>query len=155
MAEREPDFLYVAWIGAAPERVWEAITSAAFTTRYFFGRSIESDWKTGSPWRLVMADGRTDCEGVVLAAEPPHRLELSWRVVWVEALRELEPTRVIWLIEPGGEVTRLTVAEYHPPCLDPTFREGGRRGWPMILSGLKTLLETGRSLPIEVPEPPG
>lgn len=154
MAEAKPGFVYVTYIAASAEKVWEAITASAFTTRYFFGRSIESDWKTGSPWRLVKPDGQIDVEGEILLAEPPHRLHVSWRVVWVEAMKDLPETKVTWEIEPVGDACRLTVSEFHSGPVPEQFLEGGRRGWPMILAGLKTLLETGKPLDLPTPGPP-
>jgi uncharacterized protein YndB with AHSA1/START domain len=150
----KPGFVYVTYIAAPAEKVWEAITASAFTTRYFFGRSIESDWKAGSPWRLVKPDGESDVEGKVLVAEPPHRLHVSWRVVWIPEMASLPETRVTWEIEPVGEVCRLTVSEFHGGPIPEQYLEGGRRGWPMILAGLKTLLETGKPLELPTPKAP-
>ncbi len=149
----KPGFVYVTYIAAPAEKIWEAITTSAFTMRYFFGRSIESDWRTGSPWRLIKPDGASDVEGTVLLAEPPHRLHVSWRVA-AEAMKDLPETKVTWEIEPVGEACRLTVCEFHGGPIPEQYLEGGRRGWPMILAGLKTLLETGKPLQLPTPQPP-
>jgi uncharacterized protein YndB with AHSA1/START domain len=144
--------LYVTYIAAAPERVWEALTSAAFTERYFFGRRVESSWQPGAGWLLRMPDGGVDVAGKVLEADPPRRLSLSWRV---EAMPDVPECIVTYTIEPvGTEMVRLTMEEAHPTPIPAQLLQGGRRGWPMILSGLKTLLETGRSLPLPIPQPP-
>ncbi|HSU16510.1 SRPBCC family protein [Longimicrobium sp.] len=146
--------VYVTYIAATAERVWEALTSPEHTERYFFGRRIESDWKEGSTWTLWMPDGRADVSGRVLRAERPRVLSVSWRVEWIEELRDLPESIVTYTIEPLGDVVRLTMEEAHPTPIPEELLEGGRQGWPMILSGLKTLLETGRALNLAVPEPP-
>jgi uncharacterized protein YndB with AHSA1/START domain len=151
----KPVFLYVTYIAVPPQMVWEAITTSAFTTRFFFGRSVESDWKQGSPWTLRMPDGRPDVEGRVVVSEPPHRLHLTWRVVWIPEMADLPETLVTWEIEAVGEVSRLTVCEFHGGPMEEKYLEGGRKGWPMILSGLKTLLETGKALDLATPGAPG
>jgi uncharacterized protein YndB with AHSA1/START domain len=145
--------VYVIYIAAAPERVWAALTSSEFTTQYFFGRSVESDWKKGSPWILRMPDGRVDVKGEVRDSDPPHRLAVSWNVDWIEP----KPPEcvVTYEIEPvGDDLVRLTMTEAHPTPIPAPFLEGGRKGWPMILSGLKSLLETGRAPNIPIPQPP-
>ena len=142
-----PDTVYVTYIVSTPEKVWAALTSSDFTRQYFFGRSVESDWKTGSPWILRMPDGRVDTQGRVLEADPPRRLSLTWHVEWVEEFRDLPEAIVTYDIEKVGEAVRLTMTESHPEPIDEKYLEGGRSGWPFILSGLKSLLETGRPLP--------
>jgi uncharacterized protein YndB with AHSA1/START domain len=146
--------VYVTYIAATPERVWDALTSAEYTERYFFGRRIESDWREGSAWTLRMPDGRADVSGRVLRADPPRVLSLSWRVEWSEEMRALPECVVTYTLEPAGTLVRLTMEEAHPTPIPDELLEGGRRGWPMILSGLKTLLETGRPLDLPVPAPP-
>jgi len=145
--------VYVIYIAAAPEKVWEALTSSEFTTKYFFGRSVESEWKQGSPWILRMPDGRVDVKGEVRESDPPRKLMVTWNVDWLEP--KLPECIVSYEIEPVGEnLVRLTMTEAHPTPIPAHLLEGGRKGWPMILSGLKSLLETGRALAIPVPRPP-
>jgi uncharacterized protein YndB with AHSA1/START domain len=108
---------------------------------------MESDWKVGSPWKLLMEDGRIDCQGRVLESVRSQRLSITWHVEWLEEFRKLPEAKVVYQIEALGEVVRLTVSEFHDPSLDEKYKAGGRKGWPMILSGLKTLLETGHPLP--------
>ena len=141
---------YVTYIAGTPDKVWAALTSSEFTTQYFFGRTIESDWRTGSPWLLRKPDGSTDVGGVVRISEPLRRLELTWVVAWMD----LPEAIVRYDIEDLGGVVRLSTTESHPTPIPAHLLEGGRRGWPMILSGLKTLLETGKPLGIPTPQPP-
>ncbi len=146
--------IYVTYIAAAPERVWSALTSSELTTRYFFGRTVESDWKKGSPWRLRKPDGTIDVQGEVRESDPPRKLVVSWNVAGNEQFKDLPECIVTYEIEPSGEgVVRLTMTEAHPTPIPAFLLEGGRRGWPIILSGLKSLLETGKSLAIATPQP--
>jgi uncharacterized protein YndB with AHSA1/START domain len=153
-AEMKPNIVYIIYIRARPEQVWDALTRSDFTRRFFFGRTVESDWQVGSPWLLRMPDGRVDVQGEVLEADRPRRLKLSWTVMWNEAMARLPPTHITYDIEPSGETVKLTMTQANDIELEPQFLEGGRQGWPMILSGLKTLLETGEALAIPTPQPP-
>jgi uncharacterized protein YndB with AHSA1/START domain len=145
--------VYVTYIATTPEKLWAALTSSAFTRQYFFSRSVESDWTTGSPWILRMPDGRVDVTGEVSESDKPRKLAVSWNVA--RAPEKLPEAVVSYEIEPVGDgVVRLTMTEAHPTPIPAYLLEGGRRGWPMILSGLKSLLETGKPLNIPVPQPP-
>jgi uncharacterized protein YndB with AHSA1/START domain len=155
MMTEKPSSVFVTYIVTTAEKLWEALTSGEFTKQYFFGRRMESDWEVGSPWNLMMEDDRIDCQGKVLESDPPRRLALTWHVEWMEELRRLPEAVVTFQIDSLGNVVRLTVSEFHPEGIDEKYVEGGRRGWPIILSGLKTLLETGHSLPkFELPDMP-
>jgi uncharacterized protein YndB with AHSA1/START domain len=147
--------IYVTYIASTPQKVWEALTSPEFTVRYFFGRNVESAWKQGSPWMLRRPDGTVDVRGVVRESDPPHRLVISWNVDGPVEFKSLPEAIVSYEIEAVGEgVVRLTMTEAHPTPIPAYLLEGGRKGWPMILSGLKSLLETGKPLSIPVPQPP-
>ncbi|MFJ5381372.1 SRPBCC family protein [Cupriavidus sp. CER94] len=150
-----PQTVVVTYIAATAEQVWQALTDPVLSVKYFFGRRVESDWQVGSPFVLRMDDGKVDSQGVVLAAEPPYRLSVTWRVEWLEAFRQLPEVVVTWQIDAlGDQAVRLTVSERHQEPVDEQILQGGRNGWPLILAGLKTLLETGRPLNVEAPKPP-
>jgi uncharacterized protein YndB with AHSA1/START domain len=140
---------YVIYIATAPEKLWTALTNGEFTRRYFFGRSVESSWKVGLPVKYWQQDGTLDVSGRVLVCDPPRFVSFTWHVEWLEEFRKLPETVVTFRLDPLGEnnVVRLTLEEFHPVAIDPKYLEGGRRGWPIILSGLKSLLETGQPLP--------
>jgi uncharacterized protein YndB with AHSA1/START domain len=146
--------VYVTYIATTPERCWAALISSDFTTQYFFGRTVESDWKSGSEWILRMPDGRVDVKGRVVESDPPRKLVVTWNIGWIEELKKLPEAIVTYEIEPMGEVVRLTMTESHPTPIPDHMLEGGRRGWPVILCGLKSLLETGRVPKIPAPQPP-
>jgi uncharacterized protein YndB with AHSA1/START domain len=148
-----PDLVYVTFIRSTPQKVWDALTQSAFTKQFFFGRTIESDWMQGSPWRLVMEDGRTDVEGEVLDSDPPRRLKLSWKVDWIEEARALEPAIVSYDIEQAGDAVKLTLTQHNPGPVPRKFVEAGKQGWAAILSSLKSLLETGEALVIKMGAP--
>ncbi|MBI2487128.1 MAG: SRPBCC domain-containing protein [Deltaproteobacteria bacterium] len=84
----------------------------------------------------------------MLECDPPRRLSVTWHLEWLEEYRHNLPEAIVTFeLDPLGDVVRLTMSEFHPEPIEDKYLEGGRRGWPLILSGLKSLLETGRALP--------
>ena len=139
-------FVYVTYIRTTPEKLWEALTTSEFMKKYWFGMNIETDWKTGSPWRLVFPDGRVADIGEIVEIEKPRRLVLKWRHQFRPELHEEGYTRCVMEIEPAGEVVKLAIThEIDKP--DSKLIGAVSIGWPKILSSLKTLLETGAALP--------
>ena len=135
-------FVYVTYILSTPEKVWTALTDAELTAKYW-ERCNHSDWKVGSPWSHGFAGQAPDVVGEVLEADPPRRLVTSWSPA-EHADNPERRSRVTYEIEPLGEKVRLTVT--HVDLTEEGFR-GVSRGWPAVLSNLKTFLETGRTLP--------
>ena len=127
--------VFEIYIKTTPERLWEAITDGEIRQRYNFGVGIDSDWAPGAPGPLG--------EGVNLEVDPPRRLVQSMTALWSDDVKSEGTSRVTWEIEPVGDSCRLTVTHDQ-------LREGANDqlygGWPMILSGLKTYLETGEQL---------
>jgi uncharacterized protein YndB with AHSA1/START domain len=142
----KPDYVYVTYIETSAEKLWHALTSGDFTERYWFGYRATSDWKVGSPFRLVK-DGRNAVEGEVLVVEPPNRLVYSWDVVKDGAARE-QTSLVTFDIEPRGRIVKLTVTHDN---LGPNTLRDISGGWPMVIASLKSFLETGRELPADLP----
>ena len=143
--ETKPSHVYSVFIRTTPERVWEGITSSKFTTQYYYSSTVESDWKPGSPMAYRI-DGEPQILGEVVESDPPHKLVTTFAAKWDEEVAADEPTRLTWEIEPAGPgVTKLTVVHEGFDGETATYREISG-GWPLILSGLKTLLETGRPL---------
>jgi uncharacterized protein YndB with AHSA1/START domain len=149
-----PGSVFVTYIATTPEKLWEALTSAEFSRQYFFGRAITVEPNVGGTFALLMDDGKVDSGGRVLVYDKPKRFAVTWRVEWLPDFRDLPEGIVIFDLAPSGETVRLTVSEIHDPALPEMFKQGGRSGWPVILSGLKSLLETGRVPKIEMPKPP-
>jgi uncharacterized protein YndB with AHSA1/START domain len=144
-----PKTVYVIYIASAPEKVWEALTSAAFTRQYFFGRTAEIEPKVGGDFVLRMPDGRLDIKGRVTEWDPPRRLSATWAVDF-EEFRELPESLVTYEIEPMGESVKLTMTEAFQWDVPDAILAGGRQGWPLILSGLKSVLETGKPITVSV-----
>jgi uncharacterized protein YndB with AHSA1/START domain len=141
--QMETERVFEIYIRTTPERLWEAITDPAIRAKYHFGLEVESDWEQGSPYHLAQPGGRTIIEGENLVVDPPRRLVQSMRALWGPQAQAVGTTRVTWEIEPVGDSCRLTVVHDELP---PDVPEEIYGGWPMILSGLKTWLETGETL---------
>jgi uncharacterized protein YndB with AHSA1/START domain len=136
--------VFEIYIRTTPERLWEAITDPTIRAKYHFGSGVHSDWTPGSHYLLEHpgADGPL-AEGDNLVVEPPRRLVQTMHVLWSELAAGEGTSRVTWEIEPVGDSCRLTVTHDQLSEDAPSELYGG---WPMILSGLKTWLETGQTL---------
>jgi uncharacterized protein YndB with AHSA1/START domain len=148
LEEGEMEKMYEIYIKTTPERLWQAITDPALRAKYSFGVATHSDWTPGSRYRARTTDasvmaGIDIAEGENLEVDPPRRLVQTFRALWSDAVTSEGFSRVTWEIEPIGDSCRLTVT--HDQLLDGANPEL-YGGWPMILSGLKTLLETGQLL---------
>ncbi|MCU1287657.1 MAG: ArsR family transcriptional regulator [Acidobacteriales bacterium] len=136
--------VFEIYIKTTPDRLWKAITDSEMRSKYTFGCRISSDWTPGSRYEQSHPShpGLLG-EGEILEADPPRRLVQSMVALWSEDVKGEGTSRVTWEIEPIGDSCRLTVTHDQ-------LREGANSqlygGWPMILSGLKTLLETGELL---------
>jgi uncharacterized protein YndB with AHSA1/START domain/DNA-binding transcriptional ArsR family regulator len=138
------DKVFEIYIKTTPERLWSAITDDEARRKYSFGVGVRSDWKAGSSIETFHPDaGIAIGEGEILEVEPPLRLVHSFRAMWSDEVKSEGSTRVTWEIEPVGDSCRLTLTHDQ-------LRENANSelygGWPMILSGLKTMLETGETL---------
>jgi uncharacterized protein YndB with AHSA1/START domain len=144
-AQAKSSFVYVTYIRATPEKVWQALTEPEFTRQFWAGTSQECEWKVGAPWRIMIPDGRVGDHGEVLEIEPHRRLVLSWRNEFKPELRAEGYSRLTYLLEPEGDMVRLTVRhEMDRP--QSKLIEAVSGGWPLILASMKSLLETGQSL---------
>jgi uncharacterized protein YndB with AHSA1/START domain len=142
----KPEFVYVTYISASPEKLWNALIDAEMTTKYWQHVNV-SDWQPGSKWehRRADKDGTLLLVGKVIESFPPRRLVLTWASP-VDEAREQKHTRVTFELEPIGSVVRLTVTHDR---LEPgsEMLQGITQGWPKVLSSLKSLMEAGRPLP--------
>jgi uncharacterized protein YndB with AHSA1/START domain len=135
--------VFEIYIKTTPERLWEAITDPAQRAKYNFGVGAASDWTPGSEYRASVSGAFDIAEGENLEVDPPHRLVQTFTALWSDEVKEQGASRVTWEIRPVGDSCQLTVihdrlaADANPELYG---------GWPMILSGLKTLLETGEHL---------
>ena len=149
----KPMTVYTIYIASTPERVWEALTSAEFTRKYFFGNAVEVELKVGGAYILRTPDGALHIAGEVMECEPPRKLTVTFNVNWPALVEKLGPTLVTHEIEQAGDAVRLTMTESHDRPLSDDILSGGRQGWPAILSSLKSLLETGNALVIKMAPP--
>ena|SRR5438309_3163741 len=142
--EEPMERIFELYIKTTPERLWKAITDPEMRSKYNFGARVTSDWTAGSRYEMShpSATGLLG-EGKNLEVDPPRRLVQSMVALWSDDVKSEGTSRVTWQIEPVGDSCRLTVTHDQ-------LREGANAelygGWPMILSGLKTLLETGERL---------
>jgi len=142
--EKQMEKVFEIYIRTTPDRLWEAITDPDIRAKYNFGAACHSDWTPGS--RLEMGSplaGGLLGEGEVIEADPPRRLVHTMTALWSDEVKREGSSRVTWEIQPIEDSCRLTVTHDQ-------LREGANDqiygGWPMILSGLKTWLETGQLL---------
>jgi DNA-binding transcriptional ArsR family regulator/uncharacterized protein YndB with AHSA1/START domain len=162
----KPSFVYTTYIRTTPERLWQALTDPVFTRRYWWRTTFQTDWQVGSTmtWNLfgVTID---DPEQLVLESDPYRRLAYTWHTLTPEVAETLELTeeareriaaeprsKVTFELEPLGELVKLTVVHdgFEPGSLMASLVS---EGWPRVLSDVKTLLETGETMPA-IPEPP-
>ncbi|MDQ6878519.1 MAG: metalloregulator ArsR/SmtB family transcription factor [Candidatus Dormibacteraeota bacterium] len=143
--EERMEKVFEIYIKTTPERLWEAITDPEMRRKYSFGVQIRSDWKPGSRYETShpAGGGVLVSEGENLEVDPPRRLVQSFHALWSDDVSKEGTSRVTWEIAPVGDSCLLTVTHDN-------LREGANSelygGWMMILSGLKTLLETGEKL---------
>jgi uncharacterized protein YndB with AHSA1/START domain len=135
--------VFEIYIKTTPERLWEAITDPGVRAKYSFGVETRSEWTPGSSYEASVPGVVDIAAGENLEVDPPRRLVQSFNALWSDEVRGEGTSRVTWEIEPVGDSCQLTVTHDQ-------LREGAHPelygGWPQILSGLKTLLETGEEL---------
>src|SRR5579863_8200586 len=149
----KPLTVYTIYIASTPEKVWDALTSAEFSRKYFFGNSVEVDLRVGGAYVVRTPDGALHISGEVAECVQYRKLSFTFNVNWPELIEKLGPTLVTYEIEPAGDAVRLTMTEAHDRALDDDILSGGRQGWPAILSSLKSLLETGEALVVKMGPP--
>ena len=144
MTESKPRFVYVTYIACSPERVWEALTKPDMSEKYWFGYRVAADGKAGERMTAVNPAGRLAHDDPIIESDPPRRLVYGWKPLYKDMPDE-RPSRVTFVLEPFKGQTRLTVTHDE-------FDEGSRifgmisKGWPAVLSSLKSFLETGKGL---------
>jgi uncharacterized protein YndB with AHSA1/START domain len=135
--------VFETYIKTTPQRLWEAITDPEMRAKYSFGVQTHSDWTPGSAYRASVPGVIDIAEGENLEVDPPRRLVQTFNALWSDDVKAAGTSRVTWEIEPVGTSCRLRVTHDH-------LADGANSelygGWPMVLSGLKSLLETGQLL---------
>lgn len=145
MDPRGPKHVYEVYIRTTPERLWKAITDPSFTKQYFYEQAVESSWKPGADYTHTSSDGTVRIQGKIVEIERPRRLVQTFSCPFKEETRTDRASRVTWTIEKQGDVCKLTLVHDDFDGETATFKGVGP-GWNPVLSGLKTLLETGTPL---------
>ncbi|MEE4348612.1 MAG: metalloregulator ArsR/SmtB family transcription factor [Pacificimonas sp.] len=146
MTGEKPKLVYELIMRATPADLWDAMTNPERTPHYYFGSAIETDLEVGAKITYRTEDGGQLTEGEILELVPERKLSMSQTAMWEEGLENDPPTRETWTIEPmDGGLVKLTVVHDGFNQKTATY-ESAAGGWPMILSGLKTYIETGKPL---------
>src|ERR1041385_7824200 len=140
-----PKHVYEIYIRTSPEELWKAITDPAFMRKYFYDHTVESTWKAGAHYEHRANDGTVRIEGEIVKFDPPHRLVQTFACPAKAETRVDRPSRVTWIIERVGDACKLTLIHDDFDGETATFKSVGP-GWNPVLSGLKTLIETGKPL---------
>ena len=143
-------FVYVTYIRTTPEKLWSALTDTDFMRQYWFNMRVESDFKKGSPWKIVYPDGRVTDTGEILKSVPPKRLVIKCRNEFKPELKAEGYAICTMDIEPAGGAVKLTIT-HTIDKKNAKFIEAVSGGWPKVLSNLKSLLETGELALAEKP----
>jgi len=140
----KPVFVYVSYIASTPDKVFQALTSHEATGKFWFGNAATSDWKVGSPINFHRED-KLIIKGEVLENDPPRRLSYTFKPMHDEQLAAEQPSRVVFDLEQQRDQVKLTVThdDFAP---DSKVFAGISNGWPLVLSSLKSYLETNRVL---------
>jgi len=143
MADK-PDFVFSTYIRTTPDRLWDALTNPEMTQQFYYGGRVQAELKPGGNFSYLAPNGEINLHGEVLEIDPPKKLVTTFRATWAEAGGET--TRVMYEIEPMGEVCKFTMTHFDYE----KSKAGVEEGWPIIVAGLKTLLETGKPLNIPI-----
>jgi uncharacterized protein YndB with AHSA1/START domain len=140
----KPEFVYVIYIASTPEKVFKALTDEKTSEQYWVGNRVVSDWKIGAPFALKLKHEEKDVTGKVLEFDPPRRLAYSFREAR-PGMQAEPPSRVTFELESHKDQVKLTIVHDE---FDPGSKafENVSRGWPLVLSSLKSYLETGKVL---------
>lgn len=140
-----PDYQYVCVIAAPPERVWAGLTNPEFTCQYWHQTRVESSFKVGEEIRFLLDSGQAGAEGTILEADPPKKLSYTWNFPQNPETRDEAPSRVTFVLKKIKQGTCLTVFHDRFPPGSKMY-EMVKEGWPLVIGGLKTLLESGAAV---------
>jgi uncharacterized protein YndB with AHSA1/START domain len=151
-----PSFVYVTYIRTTAKTLWQALTDREYTRQYWFGTYQLSDWKKGSSWKISLADGRISNVGEILETDPQRRIVIKWRHEIPSELKAEGWTRCAVEIEPRGAVIKLSITHEAEKEDAHKIITALAEGWPLVLAGLKSLLEWGKALQFtDLKEPEG
>ena len=142
MADK-PDFVFATYIRTTPAKLWDALTNPEMTRQYYYNSRVLTDLRVGGKFAYEGPDGQINLDGEIIEIVPERKLVTTFKATWAP---DGEPTRIEFEIEPMGEACKLTMTHYDYA----KAKAGVEMGWPMIVAGLKTLLETGK--PLNLPD---
>lgn len=140
-------FVYVTYIRTTQEKCWKAFTAPEFTKEYWFGVTMECDWKKGSPWKMHLPDGTLADSGEILESDPPNKLVIKWQNQFKPEMKAEGYSKCTVTFEPLESHVKLAVLHEIDVDGDSKLMKGVSGGWPKVLSSMKSLLETGEALP--------
>ncbi len=140
----KPKFVYVTYIRTTPEKLWSALIDPEFTRQYWVGTWQECTWEAGASWKIVIPGGGVTDSGHVVEINPPRRLVLAWKNEIKPEMRDEPASRMTYELKQDGEMVKLTVI-HESEVPDSKIIKSVSNGWPLVLSSLKSLLETGES----------
>ncbi|XEC94272.1 metalloregulator ArsR/SmtB family transcription factor [Paenibacillus tarimensis] len=148
LMEQKPRHVNRIAIKSTSEQIWHALTDASMTSKFWYNGSIRSDWKNGSPFEIFNPQGKVQAKGVLLTVDPPRRLVMTWQLLSLPDTALEHPSRLTWEIEPHGELNGVTIVTVVHDDYEqsPNTERVLEAGLPIVLSGMKTLLETGSPL---------
>ena len=135
-------FVYVSYIRTTPEKLWHALTTPEFMDQYWLGAHFRAEWKAGGAWSITYPDGRVTDTGAVLEYDPPRRIVLTWRNEFRSELHAEGFGQCVFEVEPAGPASRLRVT-HSIEVPESKLIDAVSGGWPLILSNLKSLIESG------------
>ena len=149
MSDRNQRQVHELFIQTSAEKLWQSLTDGSLTPNYFFGTVVKSTFQKGTPIKYDMPDGSPTVDGTVLECEPGRRLVHTWTIQYDPALSQ-EVSKVEWRIEPRGNACKvIAIHDFEGAPKTAAHLGEGQDGWNVVLSGLKTFLETGR--PLDLP----
>ncbi|MGG1657961.1 ArsR/SmtB family transcription factor [Brevibacillus sp. NRS-1366] len=148
MGQNKPRHVSRIAIKSTPEEIWNALTDPSMTSKYWYNGAIRAEWKAGTPYEILNPQGEVQVSGELLVVEPPHRLVMTWKLLSLSETAEEQPSRLTWEIDPHAELAGVTlVTVVHDEFENaPNTSDVLETGLPIVLSGMKTLIETGSSL---------
>jgi len=148
LAQNKPRHVNRIAIKSTPEQIWNALTNPSMTSKYWYNGAIRAEWKSGSPYEILNPHGEVQARGKLLIVEPPRRLVMTWQLLSLSETAHEQPSRLTWEIDPHAQFSGVTlVTVVHDEFEDaPNTSSVLEAGLPVVLSGMKTLLETGSQL---------
>ena len=135
-------FVYVTYIRTTEEKLWEALTDSQFVRKYWFDATIDCTWKKESTWKMFFADGRLADMGKILEIDPPRRIMIHWQNEWKLEFKAEGPTRCTIELQPMDRGVKLTIT-HEIDRSESELIKALSAAWPVTVSNLKSLLETG------------